>query len=99
MSRQMTDLKVKTKCVKSMMKNDIGIIKKVIPTQMCSVFTQYALFGMFKDNNPGDFSSAAPGVHCKYSDPLAESLLLQLSSVLNKTIRNQLIPTHSYLRV
>jgi hypothetical protein len=82
-----------------MFKKDFGLLKSALPQQFCSIFTQYALFDMYKNHNPANNLSVTPNVHSKYSDSLAESVLLQFGSSLIKNIRSPLIPTHSYLRV
>ena len=99
MSCRVPEENTKTQFIKSMFKDDFGRLKSAIPLQLCSVFTQYALFDLYKNYNPADYSSVTPNVHSKYSDPLAESILLQFGNVLDKTVRTSLIPTHSYLRV
>ena len=86
--------------VKTFEKNGYVLVKKAVSQEVVDLVTQYALFDEKQDLSieVGDVPQV-PGMHSSYGDPMMESLLLKLHSLMEEHTGLTLYPTYSYYRV
>jgi hypothetical protein len=81
-------------------KNKFVMVKNVISPGMVNLVTQYAIFDEMQ--NLSLEKGPTPQIHnshSSYADPLMESLLLSMHSVMEENTGLTLYPTYSYYRV
>lgn len=79
------------------MKNGYTVVKNVISKEICDLVCQYAIFDELQNFSP-DVAQVI-GAHSKYADPLMESILLKIQSVVEAHTKLHLYPTYSFYRV
>lgn len=75
----------------------VTLAKSSLSKDLLDLVTQYALFDELKNFNPDHVQS--DGMHCKYADPLMESILLKIKPEIESIVNKKLGPTYSYYRV
>jgi hypothetical protein len=89
--------KTKNKNVLEFEQKKYTVVKNVLSKDVIELATQYALFDEMQDFNPD--SAQVVGAHAKYADPVMESLLLKLQSIMEQATGLSLFPTYSFYRV
>ena len=83
--------------IKNFEKNGYVLVKNALSKETVDLVTQYALFDEIQDYKPD--GGQVIGAHAKYADPVMESLLLQLQSIIENNTGLSVHPTYSYYRV
>jgi hypothetical protein len=76
---------------------EVDVIDSGLSDDLLKTATQYCLFDELQNFNPDLRQSNR--MHYKYADPLMETILLQLKSLIEKRINKVIYPTYSYYRV
>lgn len=73
------------------------VVRNALSKELCDIVTQYALFDEMQDFQTD--GGQVPNAHAKYSDPLMETVLLHIHSLMEKSTGLELYPTYSFYRV
>lgn len=74
-------------------------VKNVLDEITVDLITHYALNDQLQNFSPEAEQAQIPGTHSVYADPLMESLLAQMTPVMERATGLTLLPTYSYYRV
>lgn len=77
-------------------KNGYVLVKNAVSKEVVDLVTQYTLIDETVNYNP---DLQVPGAHVKYADPLMESLLIKLQSVIEENTGKKVFPTYSFYRI
>jgi len=73
------------------------VVRNALSKELCDFVTQYALFDEMQDFQTD--GGQVPNAHAKYADPLMETVLLHIHSLMEKSTGLELYPTYSFYRV
>jgi hypothetical protein len=78
-------------------KKGYTLVKNAVDKELVDFITQYALFDEMQDFTPD--ATQVVGAHAKYADPVMETLLLKMHTVIEKSTGLKVHPTYSFYRV
>lgn len=73
------------------------LIKDVLPKEVLDITYRYAIFDEIRNLGSKDFQ--VPTAYSKYGDPLTESILVNMQSIIENATGLRLYPTYSYYRI
>lgn len=85
--------------VKEFKDNGYVVVPDMIPMELCSLFSTYALLKEKHEFNPEKENQQVPGHQSIYGDTFAETLLLFLQPHIEEITGLELCPTYTYYRV